>query len=669
MSGSRIHPGLLEAATNGIPVHNPDKARGRGSGGALDQAVQITGTAQSPTVDQISRDGLLVRVLALLNESTEVHVALQQTLDLVTTTLECSIGEIWLRGVGARGVELQYSSSSKGATGVSAFEAAGRALGIGPGPSLIGRAMRTGRGSMAPPSPTGGPEDRVAESAAVGIRCILTFPIRAKSGVIGVLMIFHGSPGRPPKGLFDAVLAACRHVGIFCDRVRVEGALHDSAMELAELASTDSLTGLKNRREFDRALRTIPRQPFAILSLDVDGLKATNDTEGHAAGDTLLRLVGHTLGLLVRGWDVMARVGGDEFAALLPEVGVFGANVVAERMRVAMHALVLPGTTARITVGWSAAPAGADPASVWQRADESLYKAKHAGGDRVIGCSYEAGEAGDIAERSYSDVISRVLAGGLLATVFQPVVSLFDGSVLGYEALARPEGFAAMDSVEEVFEAARTSGHIRDLDWVCRRRAVEDGKQLPKEATLFLNISASSLIDPVHGVDQLLNLLSSVGRAPQTVVLDITEHERIRDYELLSRALADYRNEGIRFALDDVGEGHSTLELLAASSSEYLKLGRSLTMTSSRIGSRAVINATMSFARISGAMVIAEGVENEYVADMMKAAGISLGQGFGLGKPTMASDVEDVAAALLDRAALSGLRPRSAYLFTHESRR
>jgi EAL domain-containing protein (putative c-di-GMP-specific phosphodiesterase class I) len=86
-------------------------------------------------------------------------------------------------------------------------------------------------------------------------------------------------------------------------------------------------------------------------------------------------------------------------------------------------------------------------------------------------------------------------------------------------------------------------------------------------------------------------------------------------------------------------------------------------MTSSRIGTRAVIDATLSFARTSGAVVIAEGVENEYVADLMKAVGITLGQGFGLGKPTTASNVEDVAAALLDRAALSGLRPRSAYLF------
>jgi len=314
----------------------------------------------------------------------------------------------------------------------------------------------------------------------------------------------------------------------------------------------------------------------------------------------------------------------------------------------------------RITVGWSSAPAGADPLSVWQRADKSLYEAKRAGGDRVAGSSYEGGETADIAERSYSEVVTRILDGGSISTMFQPIVSLDDGAVIGYEALARPEGFAAMDSVEAVFEAARTGGRIRDLDWVCRRKAVEDARELPPGTPLFLNISAAALLDPVHGVDQLLMLLSSAGREPTTVVLEITEHERIRDYVALADILASYRAEGIRFALDDVGEGHSTLELLAASASEFLKLGRSLTMTATKLGSRAAMDAAMAFARVSGAAVIAEGVENEFVADLMKAGGITLGQGFGLGRPTMAADVEDVAAALAERAALSALRPRPA---------
>jgi diguanylate cyclase (GGDEF)-like protein len=661
MSGHRSPPGVLDTPDT-KRIQNGAHVRRRGDLDPRDRVITLVASPRAANPNLASRDALLVRILTLLNESTDIETTLRQALELVRATLRCEIGEIWLSSEGTSDVELR-TSSTNGSSWSAAFEAAGRGLGVGPGPSLVGRAMRSGRGSMAPPAGNGQRAERDAETVAAGIRCILTFPIRGKGSVVGVLVTFHESPVRPAKDLLIAVKASCRHLGLFVERGRAQIALQDATLELSALAATDSLTGLKNRREFDRALRTIPRQPFAVLSLDVDGLKATNDSDGHAAGDALLRLVGSTLGLLVRGWDVMARVGGDEFAALLPEVGVFGAAIVAERMRVAMHALLLPTGPARITVGWSAAPAGADPVSVWQRADESLYKAKKAGGDRVVGVAYEAGESGDIAERSYSDVITHVLSGGPITTVFQPIVSLLDGTVLGYEALARPEGFAAMDSVEAVFEAARTTGHISDLDRICRGRAVEDAKDLPLEATLFLNISASTLMNPAHGVDQLLALLRATRRTPETVVLDITEHELIRDYEVLHRVLAAYRSEGLRFALDDVGEGHSTLKLLAASASEYLKLGRSLTMTSGRVGSRAVIDATMSFARISGAIVIAEGVENEYAADMMKAAGIELGQGFGLGKPTRASAVEDVTTALVDRAALSGLRPRSAYLF------
>jgi diguanylate cyclase (GGDEF)-like protein len=608
-----------------------------------------------------SRDALLLALLGVLNESIDMDRALQESLDMMTAASGGCIGEIWLRTGEARQVELHYSSSD-GSPAATAFIDAGRALGVGAGPASISRVVKTGRGSTAAPMGADGWGARAEEAAKAELRSAMTFPIRTNGGFIGVLAVFCETTARPSGGVLDAIPVACHHIGRFLERVRAEISLHEAAMELSALASTDSLTGLKNRREFDRALRTIPRQPFAVLSLDVDGLKATNDAHGHAAGDALLRTVGHTLGLLVRGWDVMARVGGDEFAALLPEVGVFGANLVADRMRVAMHSLVLPSGPVRITVGWSAAPAGADPVSVWQRADESLYKAKHAGGDQVIGNSYARGEAGDIADRSYSDVITHLLGDGPLTTMFQPIVDLIDGSVLGYEALARPEGFAAMDSVEAVFEAARTSGHIRDLDWVCRRHAVEDAQQLPDDVALFLNISAAALLDPVHGVDQLLLLLNSVKRAPRTVVLEITEHERIRDYERLAAVLAAYRAEGIRFALDDVGEGHSTLELLAASGSEYLKLGRSLTMTSNRMGSKAAMQATMAFARVSGAVVIAEGVENEFVADLMKAAGIRHGQGFGLGKPTRVGDIEDVGKALAGRAALSGLRPRAAFV-------
>ncbi len=278
----------------------------------------------------------------------------------------------------------------------------------------------------------------------------------------------------------------------------------------------------------------------------------------------------------------------------------------------------------------------------------------------MAGASYEGDETGDFFQHSYAEVVNRVLNGGRLSTMFQPILSLDDGSVIGYEALARPEGFAAMDSVEAVFESARTSGQIRNLDWVCRRRAVEDARRLPPDTSLFLNISAAALLDQVYGVDQLLLLLRAAGRRPQSVVLEITEHERIHDYEQLARILAAYRAEGVRFALDDVGEGHATLELLAASASEFLKLGRGLTMTSSRMSSRAAMDATLAFARVSGAMVIAEGIESDSVAELMRTAGIVLGQGYGLGRPAVVGDIAR-SAAVEHAAALGANNRRQEY--------
>ena len=650
MSGPRRNP------SSRWPVPLP-RAAGKGARRRAGTVAAKTGQ-RLPAITALSGDPLLLALLTLFNESDDMDGGLQESLDMVTA-VGGRIGEIWLAGEAGKQVELGYSSSD-GSPGASAFEAAGRTLGVSAGPAMVRRVLKSGRGSTAPLSTADDPPERAAEAAAARLRSARTFPIRTKSGVVGVLVVLRETVDPIGKEEVDIIHVACHHIGRFLEKSRAEGAVHEAVMELSELASTDSLTGLKNRREFDRALRTIPRQPFAVLSVDVDCLKDVNDTHGHAAGDALLRMVGNTLGLVVRGWDVMARVGGDEFAALLPGVGVFGASLVAERMRVAMHTLVLPSGPVRITAGWSAAPAGADPVSVWHRADESLYKAKHAGRDLVMGCSYERGEAGDIAERSYSDVVTRILAGGALHTVFQPILNMFDGAVMGYEALARPEGFAPMDSVAAVFEAARNDGQIRDLCWACRRKAIEDARHLPDGIDLFLNMSATALLDRLHGVDQLLPVLRAAHRDPKTVVIDLTEHEHIRDYEALSKVLSSYRAEGIRFALDDVGEGHSTLELLVASASEYLKLGRSLTMTSSRTGSRAAMDATLTFARGSGAVVIAEGVENEFVADLMKEAGIALGQGFGLGKPTLAADVEDVGAALAGRAALSELRPRHA---------
>ena len=458
----------------------------------------------------LTGDSMVLALLTLFNESNDADTVAQQCLELIADVCGACAGEIWLLADRGCPAELRYSTScaelnTAVVPAVVPSTAASR---------LVARVVKTGKAATA------------SRAAGVSLGCaggdsgssphaVSGLPIRAGGDIVGALALVYDSARPPGREAVSAAAAACRHLGEFLTRARAERVLHERARALSELASTDSLTGLKNRREFDRALRTIPRQPFAVLSIDVDHLKETNDRHGHAAGDALLRLVGNTLGLMVRGWDVMARVGGDEFAALLPGVGVFGAALVAERMREAMHVLELATGPVRITAGWSAAPAGADPVSVWRVADECLYKAKAAGRDAVHGRSYHGGvESADIAERSYSDVVTLLLEGGALHTVFQPIVNLNDGSVVGYESLARPEGFAPLDSVEAVFEAARNGGQIRDVDWLCRRRAVEDARSLPEATLLFLNMSAAALMDPRHGVDQLLQALRVVGRAP-----------------------------------------------------------------------------------------------------------------------------------------------------------
>jgi diguanylate cyclase (GGDEF)-like protein/PAS domain S-box-containing protein len=439
-------------------------------------------------------------------------------------------------------------------------------------------------------------------------------------------------------------------------RRQAEVALSTATERLEELAATDPLTGLRNRRDFDRMLRTVPRESFAVLAIDVDNLKRVNDEFGHAAGDVLLRSIATTLSVLVRGWDTLARLGGDEFAVLLPGAGPQEAAHIAERMRVAMHGV--PSLAARVSVGWASGPAGIDPRTVWSAADQHLYAAKRAGRDRVLGGEVPDGEPALAWGASQDEVLGEVLRGGPLIAVYQPIVDLGDGHVIGYEALARPAHFAPTDSVDALFRAARKAGSIRDLDWLCRRAAVRGVSELPRDVMLFMNLSAIALLDPLHDADQLLLLLRWARWPAAQTVLELGAHEPIANVGRLREVVAEYRREGLRFACDNAGVQYSTPEILAAVQPEFLRIDRSLTMTASGGAARAAIDAALTFARSTGAVVIAEGVENQFVADQMQALGISFGQGFGLGKPARAHSLAGSASEWAAQAALRPLRPR-----------
>jgi diguanylate cyclase (GGDEF)-like protein/PAS domain S-box-containing protein len=546
-------------------------------------------------------------VTRLLSEAGSLSEAGPRLLEVMAATLEMEFAELRLRVPGGGlTVSSSWLAPSLGTAEREVFTA------------------RSGRGTL--PAGAGPPPLDLAP--------VVVLPVLRDGQVIALFEFFHRGGRGATADAQESVSNVADQISQFVHRRRAEVALEESVARLAEVAATDPLTGIRNRREFDRLVATIPRRRFAVLTADLDNLKRINDEYGHEAGDVALRAVASTLVAALRGWDVVARTGGDEFSVLMSDVSAHDAARAAERVRAVVKAISVPYGQVSISVGWAAGAAGSDPRDIVELADAHLYEAKRAGRDRVVGAPRRR-RGGLGAHRSeWSARIDEALAQRDLTILFQPIVRLRDGALAGHEALARPRGFGATDSVEDLFVEAHRSGRIRDLDWLCRRLAIAAVPwPVTGEWALFLNVSAVPLLDPVHGADQMLLVLEASGARADQVVLEITERELITDLGRVRTVLAQYREHGFRFAVDDVGEGHSTLELLAAARPEFIKIARSLTMTAAHSSSRAAIRAAVAFAEVSGALVIGEGIENDYAAGQMIAMGVELGQGMALGRP------------------------------------
>jgi EAL domain-containing protein (putative c-di-GMP-specific phosphodiesterase class I) len=227
---------------------------------------------------------------------------------------------------------------------------------------------------------------------------------------------------------------------------------------------------------------------------------------------------------------------------------------------------------------------------------------------------------------------------GAVYSVYQRVVWLSDRVTVGWEGLARPRYWRAAADVEALFLTAQQMGAGRDLDWRCRRSALWNGARL--DGPLFVNVNVSGLVDPLHGVDQMELVCRWAGRSPSAVVLELSERESMPDLRRLGEAMAEYRAAGFRFALDDIGEGHTTLELILAARPEYLKLAKPLIRAAGDDpAAYSAARAIVGFAHDIGSLVIAEGVEDEVVLGTCLRLDIDQGQGWLFGRPQAASDL------------------------------
>jgi EAL domain-containing protein (putative c-di-GMP-specific phosphodiesterase class I) len=209
-----------------------------------------------------------------------------------------------------------------------------------------------------------------------------------------------------------------------------------------------------------------------------------------------------------------------------------------------------------------------------------------------------------------------------------------------------------------------------DLDWSCRRAALREVGALPDRSLLFLNVHTTALLNPVHDVDQMLLLMRFARWDPQRVVVEITERQPLRHRRRLAHVLQQYWEAGFRFALDDVGEGYSTLDAAVLVSPDYLKIAGSVSRTvADDAAARREVRRIMRLGDLVGARVIAEGIETHPQARCLEELGVCLGQGYWLGRPSPALTATARAAVRHARAVLTrGAQPEGPVEFQRMGR-
>jgi diguanylate cyclase (GGDEF)-like protein len=419
---------------------------------------------------------------------------------------------------------------------------------------------------------------------------------------------------------------------------------------LLRMAETDALTGLPNHGAYHAALAVALERaretdtPLSVVALDLDQFKQINDTHGHPYGDQVLRAVADALRAAIRPDDVAARTGGDEFALVL--AGATGANAlaVAERAREAVASIRVREFELSCSAGIAVFPQDAgDPATLVELADSTLYWAKRSGRGRAR--RFDADHAPTIwSGRQLNEVRELLALERPIEPVFQPVVSLATGRIVGFEALAR-FNLSPQRPADVWFAQAHRSGLGPELEATAIRAALEAPGR-PLDAHLAVNLSPSALDSPAVA-EALAGDLTGI-------VIEITEHEFVPDDDALSAAIAELRRRGALIAIDDAGAGYAGLARVINVRPDIVKFDRALTREIHTDRARmALVESFVRFARDVDATVCAEGIESLDELAAVADLDVQWGQGFAFARPGAAWPTVSTVAAEVCRATMA----------------
>jgi diguanylate cyclase (GGDEF)-like protein/PAS domain S-box-containing protein len=429
-----------------------------------------------------------------------------------------------------------------------------------------------------------------------------------------------------------------------------------TAERLTFAANHDELTGLPNRSSLmsmlSERLEGAPPWSVAVLFVDLDHFKVVNDTLGHSAGDEMLSILAERLRHVVRGHDVLARFGGDEFIVVLSRVAHEGDPAeVAERIRRALHDPVMIGDHelfVTASIGYSTnVDAGMSANDLLRNADAAMYRAKARGRDCV-----EAFAAGGQAVNGQALRTAGELRRGIerdeIVPYFQPIVDLDSGRVFGYEVLARwlhPDRGLLIPN--QFLPLAEETGLLVDLGTEMLRNALAQlaawraaGHDFAS-CTLSVNVGNRQLLDPAFC--QLVGeLLGESGIDADSLWLEITETSLLADVKAATVTLRELRNLGLHLTVDDFGTGYSSITYLKRFPVEAIKVDGSFV---SGLGidneDTSIVEAVVKLGQALGLAVIAEGIETPLQLARLRQLGCDKGQGYLFGRPRPAALIEN----------------------------
>ncbi|KPA95630.1 putative bifunctional diguanylate cyclase/phosphodiesterase [Pseudomonas asplenii] len=431
-------------------------------------------------------------------------------------------------------------------------------------------------------------------------------------------------------------------------------------------AVTDPLTGLLNRRGFyqtaeNTLLRSDPgHKSMVLMYLDLDGFKRVNDSLGHDAGDRVLRWVSEQLKACLKPFDILARMGGDEFTALLelerPEQAAKVAEKLIERVSIRQQIDGMDMTLG-VSIGIAIYPdCGADLEGLLRAADIAMYEAKRAGRQQYRYYDHEMN--GRARSRlMLEESVRSAIESREFKMVYQPQVSLEDGHLRGFEALLRWHHPSVGDVPPGLFlpllEEVRLISRLGS--WIYRQAASQRhdwNGVFADELVLSVSLSATQFCMP-NLIDELQEVIERYDLRPSQLEVEVTESALMQDFEASRKQLRRIRGQGVRVALDDFGSGHCSLNHLRDLELDTLKLDRHLIariLDSPRDAAlaRSVIELCQQF----GLLVIAEGVETLEQAHWLRANGCPFVQGFLVARPLIARDATGFATTF-DWSALS----------------